>query len=672
MQTRDLRRRDGDFHFANFNVNTRVAIPNAQIWYPPHVKWFRFPTSSAEKLKKIKNSLDKIADSADLTFDFVEDAMREYTFPFLTIENLRKIDGVLALLPKIAKLALKIFDSTEISQKLPLLLENSDLSVSLSQQQAAILLANGFFCTHDDAERTKRGDLNLFSFKLFQEKTRGGVEKLKCFLAYFETVIENPPNGIITVVRQKLENFDFCALASGLPLTDVKVDTGTSIEHSVDAAHVDFANRKIGGGVLWHGTIQEEIRFSIAPEALIGCLLCSAMRENEAILIVGAQQYSTYSGYSRTFKFESKCEFSPVDRNDFGHFQSHVIAIDAADYTGKEMRQYDKEHIDRDLLKATVGFATRTPDAPLEIATGAWGCGNFKGNVELKFLIQWLAASFAGRSLRFHTFNDTSVGIDMMKLVEIIRRREEFDCVYELLIADGDLQQKLRPFAFLAAQICDQIEVEEDQDALDIVSIQKHFYFGEFAMDKFNELRKQVRNLVQEYPDFPKSGVNFWFVACLCFLTFDFSDILPLMKHPKLVDELAAKIAEFYAGQVDYVAGLEARGFLFGPLIAVKLSVPFVPIRKKGKLPGPIHSVDYEKEYGLDSIEIQATAFESDKRVLVFDDLLATGGTLEAAKKLIELAGAKFAAAFVLVDLLELKGREKLGTNTRVDALLQL
>ncbi|KAI6204205.1 hypothetical protein M3Y94_00645600 [Aphelenchoides besseyi] len=662
MQTRDLRRRDGDFHFADFNVAAHYAVPNAQIWYPPHVKWFRFPTSSAEKLEKIKNSLDKIADSADLTFDFVEDAMREYTFPFLTIENLRKIDGVLALLPKIAKLALKIFDATEISQKLPLLVENSDLSLSLSQQQAAILLANGFFCTHDDGERTKRGEFNLFSFKLlFQEKTRGGVEKLKCFLAYFESVIENPPSGMITVVRQKLENFDFRTLANGLPLTDVKVDAETSIEHSVGTAHVDFANRKIGGGVLWHGTIQEEIRFSIAPETLIGCLLCSAMRENEAILIVGAQQYSKYSGYSRTFKFESKCEFSSVDRNDFGHFQSHVIAIDATDYTGKEMRQYDKEHIDRDLQKATAGFATRTPDAPLEIATGAWGCGNFKGNVELKFLIQWLAASLAGRPLRFHTFNDTAVGVDLLKLVEIIRRREEFDCVkiYELLTGDGDLQQKLRPFAFLAAQICDQIEVEEDQDALDIVNIQKHFYFGEFAMDKFNELRKQVRNLVQEYPDFPKSGVNF-------------CDILPLMKHPKLVDELAAKIAEFYAGQVDYVAGLEARGFLFGPLIAVKLSVPFVPIRKKGKLPGPIHSVDYEKEYGLDSIEIQATAFENDKRVLVFDDLLATGGTLEAAKKLIELAGAKFAAAFVLVDLLELKGREKLGTNTRVDALLQL
>jgi len=167
----------------------------------------------------------------------------------------------------------------------------------------------------------------------------------------------------------------------------------------------------------------------------------------------------------------------------------------------------------------------------------------------------------------------------------------------------------------------------------------------------FDHLMPQLQSLLSTvYPDWPQKGVLF-------------RDILPIFQNPKFVRELTLAIADHCRSlpkPVQVVAGLEARGFLFGPLLAVELNVPFVPIRKKGKLPGEVFAFSYQKEYGPDTVEIQKNAFNEGANVFVIDDLLATGGTMRSGIELIRMAGGTVAQAFCLIELKDLKGKEAL------------
>jgi adenine phosphoribosyltransferase len=156
-----------------------------------------------------------------------------------------------------------------------------------------------------------------------------------------------------------------------------------------------------------------------------------------------------------------------------------------------------------------------------------------------------------------------------------------------------------------------------------------------------------LRSLIRDVPDFPKQGIIF-------------RDIMALLAEPSALDHVINEIVKEWGPQITAVAGLEARGFLFGPLIAYELQVPFVPIRKKGKLPGKVVGQSYALEYGTDTIEIQEGAFEPGAEVLLFDDLLATGGTAHAACQLIERVNANVVGCAFIVELAELGGREKL------------
>jgi adenine phosphoribosyltransferase len=157
-------------------------------------------------------------------------------------------------------------------------------------------------------------------------------------------------------------------------------------------------------------------------------------------------------------------------------------------------------------------------------------------------------------------------------------------------------------------------------------------------------LRKSIRSL----PDYPKKGVTF-------------RDITPLLKDPELYRGIAEEIAAHFAkDKVDYVAGIESRGFPFGALVAEQLNVGFVLIRKKGKLPYETVSVDYGMEYGTATIEMHSDAVEKGSRVLIVDDLLATGGTAKASFDLVKKLKAKVVGYAFVVELVDLKGREKL------------
>ena len=161
---------------------------------------------------------------------------------------------------------------------------------------------------------------------------------------------------------------------------------------------------------------------------------------------------------------------------------------------------------------------------------------------------------------------------------------------------------------------------------------------------KKSDLKKHIRDV----PDFPKEGIIF-------------KDITTLLKDKdafkKSIDLLAKK---FKKENIDLVVGVEARGFIFGAALAYKLNAGFVPIRKKGKLPSKTKSVTYELEYGTDVLEIHEDAINDKSRVLIIDDLLATGGTIQAAIELVKSQKAIIAGVAFLVELSFLKGKNKL------------
>jgi len=158
----------------------------------------------------------------------------------------------------------------------------------------------------------------------------------------------------------------------------------------------------------------------------------------------------------------------------------------------------------------------------------------------------------------------------------------------------------------------------------------------------------QIKAAIRDIPDFPKPGIVF-------------KDITPILKDPVLCQNIVDAFARQLAGtQLDVVAGIESRGFLFGLMLAIKLGVPFVPVRKAGKLPYTIRQKAYKLEYGTAVIEMHTDAIEPGQRVLIHDDLLATGGTVTAASELItELGGIVTGFSFV-VGLSFLNGRERI------------
>jgi adenine phosphoribosyltransferase len=162
---------------------------------------------------------------------------------------------------------------------------------------------------------------------------------------------------------------------------------------------------------------------------------------------------------------------------------------------------------------------------------------------------------------------------------------------------------------------------------------------------------------IRDIPDFPKPGIIF-------------KDITPLMKDPAAL-KLAVNllIHPFLGKHITAIAGMEARGFIFGSLVAWELGLPFIPLRKPGKLPYDVHSVSYDLEYGSATLEAHIDAFSATDRVLLIDDLLATGGTAKASCDLVEKLGAKIVACAFVVELDFLEGRNKL-SDYEVHSLL--
>ena len=168
---------------------------------------------------------------------------------------------------------------------------------------------------------------------------------------------------------------------------------------------------------------------------------------------------------------------------------------------------------------------------------------------------------------------------------------------------------------------------------------------------------EHIKSKIRTIPNFPKQGIMF-------------RDITTLLKDPQGFQDVINAFKERYKSQkIDVIAGIEARGFIIGGALAKELGVGIVPLRKKGKLPHQVLRIEYDLEYGKDILEIHQDAIKSGDRVLITDDLIATGGTAKAACDLIEKIGGKIVECAFIIDLPELKGKEKL--NRPVFALVE-
>lgn len=157
-----------------------------------------------------------------------------------------------------------------------------------------------------------------------------------------------------------------------------------------------------------------------------------------------------------------------------------------------------------------------------------------------------------------------------------------------------------------------------------------------------------LAKMIRDVPDFPKEGIVF-------------KDITTLIKHPEAFKRVVDLLTEHYRGrQIDLVVAVEARGYIFGAPVAYKLGVGFVPVRKVGKLPAETVRAEYELEYGTDAVEMHRDAIEPGQRVLIIDDLIATGGSAAATAQLVETLGGEVVSIAFLIELTFLKGVDKL------------
>ncbi|XP_017287356.1 poly(ADP-ribose) glycohydrolase [Kryptolebias marmoratus] len=310
---------------------------------------------------------------------------------------------------------------------IPLLKSGMNHSLTLSQEQIACLLANAFFCTFPrrNSRKSEYGNYPEINFyRLFEGSSPRKIEKLKTLLCYFRRVTQTRPKGLVTFTRQVL-NHPLNWESSHTQLTRLHITCEGTIENEgYGMLQVDFANRFVGGGVTGHGLVQEEIRFLINPELIVSRLFTEALEYNECLIITGTEQYSRYTGYAESYKWEESYK-DETPRDDWQRKCTEIVAIDALRYR-HFLEQFLPEKITRELNKAYCGFYRNNTNMKhlSAIATGNWGCGAFGGDTRLKALIQLMAAAEAGRDVAYFTFGDAQLMRDVHEVHGFLTERQ--------------------------------------------------------------------------------------------------------------------------------------------------------------------------------------------------------------------------------------------------------
>ena len=323
--------------------------------------------------------------------------------------------------PHIVKLLVEL--PSLFPEKIPLVDGVNSSSLSLSKRQCCSLLAMAFFSANTAQCQPLPADKyqGLVNFDVWIEcPSYSSKAKLFMLMNYFERSRVEIREEKFEIHRLKLSKRPSLSswVKNSSPLSQFIVYNSGGITESCreDVLHVDFANQYIGGGVMHMGAVQEEIMFSVCPELLISLMFCSVMADDEALVLVNAERIARYSGYNTGLKFTG----------DYVETSSGVcrVAIDATCYgwgIGAD-EQYSQQMLLRELNKALVGFDHKFPTKGADVATGNWGCGAFGGNIHLKSLLQWCAASAAGRGVAYFTFNDRNCeGLE--SIVEYLSKR---------------------------------------------------------------------------------------------------------------------------------------------------------------------------------------------------------------------------------------------------------
>jgi len=372
--------------------------------------------------KNIKNISDLNAIFFEGKYPFFNEINKNYK---------KEGDEFVKIYQYLQKLILDL-DEKILPYEIKILKTKENDKLELTRKQVVILFLLSFFkimnkelrfCVYNIISTTKKG--TKFEFG-------------RCFLNYI-TIIGKWLSEQNPILEEKIkfirisknqepndynESTDFC---------DIKIYEKGSLFDGEASYCVDFANRYIGGGVLTGGCVQEEILFAIQPEAIASLLFMEKMENNDAIRIDNTIQYSNYEGYASNFLFKGNA----IENNAKEIKRTKLIAIDA--FPHSKIR--DQKIIARDIYKAFIGFKTVFYDEKEEIeeksiATGNWGCGAFGGDYELKFLQQWIAASFAGiKRLDYYTFNNKNMKYIIEMLNQIKYKYKKVKDLYNDLCA---------------------------------------------------------------------------------------------------------------------------------------------------------------------------------------------------------------------------------------------
>lgn len=316
------------------------------------------------------------------------------------------------ILPFMAKIALSLPSLFGNKTELKRLVQYTNDSITLTKAQICCLLAHMFFGTVSNDQRENPRIQEIINFQnilCFHDPVN--AHKLLCILNYFQRMMEVDrltPDKLCQEVRfsRKFESTPKSFekwLQSNRKLTNVYMYESGVMEDLTppNSIHVDFANKFIGGGVLTKGAVQEEIRFLISPECLVSLMIFECFEDNEVGYIIGTEKMNKVEGYAQNMRFSGDYE-----RNNYGYWRDDtILAMDAIHFMNPR-DQYAKHMILRELNKAFLGFDDREK---VNIITGKWGCGAFKGDPQLKFVIQWLACSEAGKEMHFCSLGEKTL-----------------------------------------------------------------------------------------------------------------------------------------------------------------------------------------------------------------------------------------------------------------------
>ncbi|CAD5121955.1 unnamed protein product [Dimorphilus gyrociliatus] len=423
--------------------NEILCMPGADKNYR-HDDYVKMPTES-RRWTEITNQLKNVND-----FCSFKKAVKKYfndingtslNFEALK-EFLKQYSKRRETLGKIVRLALELRN-----YKIPYLKSGTKKCITLGQYSIACLLANAFCCTFEQSKQDNCPNIN-FSHLFFCDDQgpdmQRKLEKLRCIFNYFDRIIDRKDEGgmetYITfdrrhVTSDMIPNWE----TSSAKIGSEKFFVTHKEIHQSDYAVVDFANKYIGGGVLGRGLVQEEIMFLQNPELIVSRLFTQRLESTDCLVITGFENFNKTTGYASTFKFDEKSDDKTHTYQlckDMKQRFSQTIAIDALPFRDPS-DQYKHANLKRELNKAFVGFH-EPHEKSVALATGNWGCGAFKGDRELKFLIQLMVATETKREIYYSTFNDKRFEKKLRSIYNKLKsNRKEVKDIYKYIIDFG-------------------------------------------------------------------------------------------------------------------------------------------------------------------------------------------------------------------------------------------